>query len=333
MKITLPQLSAHLTKSLAKVYLISGDETLLVQEALDAVRLAAKQQDYLDRQIITASDDQWTQSLYSASHNLSLLNNKKLLELDLNQIKLTAKTSKILQEFVAHPTPDTILLMRSKKLDARSAKAAWYQAIEKHGIALPIWPIPFQQLPSWILQRAQKLGLTLSQRGAELLAHACEGNLLAAAQEIEKLLLVNLTNTVDEKMILESIYDNGQFDIFMLVESALLGNHARSLRILKHLQDEGIEATLVLWAFTNELRVLNNLFKESKQGVGMGALFSKYRVWEKRQAPIQQFMRRVKQEYCWKLLVIASEVDRAIKGIEGDSWEGLQRLTLAMSHC
>jgi DNA polymerase-3 subunit delta len=332
MKITLPQLSTHLAKSLATVYLVSGDETLLVQEALDTIRLAAKQQGFLERQLITSHDEEWTKSLYSASHNLSLLSNKKLLELDLSQIKFTATSSKILQEFVLHPIPDTILLIRSKKLDGRTGQAAWHQAIEKHGIVLPIWPINPQQLPAWIMQRSQKLGLTITSRSAELLAHACEGNLLAAAQEIEKLILVSLTHPVDDKIIIESIYDNAHFDIFTLVESALAGNHARSLRILKHLQDEGIETTLVLWAFTNELRLLNTLLKETQKGVSLSSLFSKYRVWEKRQLPIQQFLRRSKQTDCWQLLLIAAEIDRSIKGVSSaNSWNELQRLTLAVN--
>lgn len=331
MKVTLPQLAMQLNKSLSAIYLVSGDETLLVEETLDLIRQAAKTHGFTERKVITA-DNEWPQALNTSAASLSLFSNKQLLELDLSQIKLTATTSKVLQEYASQPALDTILLLRNKKLDGKSSQSAWCQAIEKHGTFIPIWPITPQQLPAWIIQRAKKLELHITQRGAELLAHGCEGNLLAAAQEIEKLKLLNLSAAIDEKTITEILYDNAHFDVFMLIESTLAGNHARSLRILKHLQAEDIEPTLVLWAFANELRLLNTLLQQSQQGVPLATLFNKHRVWEKRQGPIQQFLRRCKQSDCWKWLVAAADIDRIIKGAEsGNAWDELQKLAVAIS--
>lgn len=331
MKISLPQLAAQLEKSLAGIYLVSGDEVLLVEEAIQLICQAAQKQGFSERQHITA-DAEWTKSLYTSTHSLSLFSTKQLLLLDLSNTKFTAASSKLLQDFASNLPADTLLIIRMQKLDGRTAQSAWHQAIEKKGVVVTIWPINPQQLPAWIIQRAKKIGLQITQRGAELLAYCCEGNLLAAAQEIEKLQLLNLSSTIDEKIILELIHDNAHFDIFTLVESALSGNSSRSLRILKHLQAESIEPTLVLWAFTNELRLLNNLTRQTQQGTPLSSLFTKYRVWEKRQGAIQQFLRRSKQQDCWDLLITAAEIDRIIKGAEsGNTWDSLQKLALAMS--
>jgi hypothetical protein len=40
------QLAAHLRKNLAPLYLVFGEETLLAQEAADAIRAAARQRGY-----------------------------------------------------------------------------------------------------------------------------------------------------------------------------------------------------------------------------------------------------------------------------------------------
>ena len=45
------QLSAALQQSLQSIYLISGDETLLVEEACDAVLLKAREQGFTERSI------------------------------------------------------------------------------------------------------------------------------------------------------------------------------------------------------------------------------------------------------------------------------------------
>ena len=331
MKITLQQLPQLASKSLAAVYLIGGEEILLVEEAMQIIRDAAQKQGFTERERILADSGEWTQSLHIAAHSLSLFSNKRLLELDLTNAKLTAASSKILQEYANHPAPDTLLIVRIQKIDSKIEQSAWYKTFEKH-IVVPIWPVTPQQLPAWIIQRAKKIDLSFTQRAAELLAKYCEGNLLAAAQEIEKIKLLNAhSSTVDENLLTEFATDNAHFDIFTLVESALAANSERSLRILNHLQAEGIEPVLVLWAFTNELRLLNTLTKQTQKGMPLPTLFKQYRIWEKRQGPIQHFLRRATQKTCWKLLVMAAEIDRMIKGTEpGNTWDALEKLALSM---
>jgi DNA polymerase-3 subunit delta len=127
------------------------------------------------------------------------------------------------------------------------------------------------------------------------------------------------------------VTDNAHFDIFALVESALSGKNARSLHILKHLQAEGIEPALILWALSNELRLMDTFAKEMLHGVSFTTLFTNHRIGQKRQGAIQLFLRREKQLDCWKLLSQAAEIDRIIKGAKsGQLWDSLQTLALAI---
>ncbi len=330
MKLAHQQLEQHLAKNLAPIYIVSGDELLLTQEAVDLIRGAAHKNGFTERTLITGETGvDWGKLFYSDAHSLSLFANKRILELHIAGIKPNSATSQLLQEYADNIVDDILLLIHTNKLDSKTEQSAWFKALEKKGIAISVWPIPVEQLPHWIMQRAKKAGLNVTKTAAELLATQVEGNLLAAAQEIEKLSLLPKTEIVDEKAIENAVTDNAHFDIFNLVDSALAGNQKRTLRILQNLAEEDIEPTLVLWALTRELRTLTEILQQSKQGVSLASLFSKFRIWEKRQPNVRAFLQRHSQTSCWELLVAAAQVDRVIKGAEvGNVWDELQQLVL-----
>jgi DNA polymerase-3 subunit delta len=195
-----------------------------------------------------------------------------------------------------------------------------------------VWPITIEQLAPWIMQRAKKIGLSILPDAAKLLAEQVEGNLLAAGQEIEKLGLLQTTGVIDVNTIEQAVTDNARFDIFNLVECALSGNGQRSIRILENLQAEGVEPVLVLWALARELRTMADLSRQVQQGANLSTLFGKYRIWEKRQNGVRQFLRQHNARSCWDLLSRSAKIDRIIKGGErGNVWLELSQLALNMS--
>ncbi len=330
MKLAYQQLEQHLTKKLAGIYVLSGDELLLIQDAANFICNAAHKAGFTERTIIAAeANTDWGKILYSNVHNLSLLATKRIVKLNIVSTKLTAECSQILQDFAAKPPADTLLLVCMNKVDSKIEKTAWYQALEKNGIVIQIWPITAEQLPAWIKQRAQKSGLNITTEASALLANQVEGNLLAAAQEIEKLCLLSTTETIDNSAVEKLIADNARFDIFQLVDSALLGNSSRCLRILDNLKADDTEPPLVLWALARELRTLAEIAKQTKQGATLSSLFSKFRIWEKRQPSVRSFLQRHTRENCWQLLSQAAQIDRLIKGAEaGNTWDTLQRFAM-----
>lgn len=332
MKLALQQLPQHVSKKLEAIYIVSGDDPLLVQETLDLIRAAAQSAGFSERiRINTDSASEWAGSLYTHAQSLSLFSSKRILELDLTQIKLNAVSSKILQEYAARPSSDTLLLIRANKLDSKTEQSNWYKALDKVGVIIPVWPITLDQLPSWISQRAKKMDLNMTKDAAELLAILVEGNLLAAAQELEKLRLLKTIQTIDVAVIEETVMDHAHFDIFSLVDSALAGNTKRCLRILQNLEAEDTEPTLILWALTREVRTMAEMAKQVSLGISLGSLFPKFRIWEKRQASVRAFLQRHRQESCWAFLIEAAEVDRMIKGAEsGNVWDRLGKVFLGV---
>ncbi len=174
--------------------------------------------------------------------------------------------------------------------------------------------------------------MSLTLDAAKLLAELVEGNLLAAAQEVEKLSLLQMSGTIDHTVVEKAVSDNARFDIFGLVECALSGNSNRVLRMLSTLREDETEPLLILWALTREIRTLAAISKQQKQGVALGALFSKYRIWEKRQPSARRFLQHHTEKSCWELLTLAALIDRQIKGAsQGSVWDSLQQLALKMA--
>lgn len=336
MKLSPAQLGKHLQGSLAPVYVVSGDEHLLCQEACDAIRAACRQQAFSERQVLSVeSGFDWGQ-LLEAGANLSLFAEKRLLELRIPSGKPGDKGAAALLHYLARPAEDTVLLISLPKLDGSTQKTKWAKALidGKDVQFLQIWPVDAAQLPQWIRQRLSQAGLAADQEAVELIAARVEGNLLAAAQEIEKLKLLAEGGRVTADTVQAAVADSARYDVFGLIDAALQGHPEHSLRMLEGLRGEGIEAPVILWALARELRLLANIAQQYAQGVPLERAFSQARppVWDKRRPLVSKALQRHDVAGWQRLLMAAQLIDEQIKGqAEGDPWIGLSNLCLQLS--
>jgi len=336
MKLPPAQLGKHLQGSLAPVYVVSGDEHLLCQEACDAIRAACRQQAFSERQVLSVeSGFDWGQ-LLEAVANLSLFAERRLLELRIPSGKPGDKGAAALLHYLARPAEDTVLLISLPKLDGSTQKTKWAKALidGKDVQFLQVWPVDAAQLPQWIRQRLSQAGLAADQEAVELIAARVEGNLLAAAQEIEKLKLLAEDGRVTADTVQAAVADSARYDVFGLIDAALQGHPEHSLRMLEGLRGEGIEAPVILWALARELRLLANIAQQYAQGVPLERAFSQARppVWDKRRPLVSKALQRHDVAGWQRLLMAAQLIDEQIKGqAEGDPWIGLSNLCLQLS--
>ena len=82
MQVSLPQLAAHLQNGLKSLYTLHGDEPLLIQEALDAIRAAARAQGFTERSshTVAGAHFDWSEVL-AAGGSLSLFADKQIVEM------------------------------------------------------------------------------------------------------------------------------------------------------------------------------------------------------------------------------------------------------------
>ena len=253
MRLRPEQLSAALSRPPTGTYLVSGDEPLLVGEAADAIRAAARAAGFADRQVFFIDRSFSWDELRQASQSLSLFAEKRLFELRMPTGK-PDKGAALLADLAAHPAPDLLYLVITDKLDKKSLDSPWVQAIEKHGVWIPVFPVEPAALPGWLRARAKTLRIELEPEAAQLIVDRVEGNLLAAQQELEKLSLLSNGAPVSVELVLRSVGDNARYDVFQLAEAAAAGDSIRAMRVLLGLRGEGVEPTLILWALVRELR-------------------------------------------------------------------------------
>jgi DNA polymerase-3 subunit delta len=331
-KINADNLQQQLDSAFSPVYLIAGDEPLLVTEACDAVRAAARSHGYDERTVMVAERGFDWDSLNAAGSNMSLFGEKCLLELRLPTGKPGQAGARALLEYVEEPPQDTALLIISARLDRTAQKSKWVKALSSAGVFCPIYNIDEKRLPGWISARMRAAGLDPDREAVALLADRVEGNLLAAQQEIEKLLLLDGPGKVDIEAVRASVGDSSRFDVFQLADAAVGGDLKRCLRVLSGLRQEGVEPVLVSWALVREIRSLAGLAHAVSRGTSIGAAMASAHIWQSRQSLFASALRRHDLASAHMLVLQAAQTDATIKGARrGDAWACLQALSCALA--
>lgn len=327
------KLAGHLQQQLLPVYLVSGDETLLVQECCDLIRQRARQQGCNEREVIEAgaAGFNWQDILHSAT-SMSLFAERKLVELRIPSGKPGAEGSKALCEYLDIAAGEDVLLVVAGKIDRQSTNSKWYKALDQAGATIQVWPVDAQGLPRWLQQRLRSAGLGIDHDALQLLCERVEGNLLAAVQEVEKLKLLARDGQVTAQTVTEAVSNNARYNLFDMADSALQGDAATSLRMLHGLRGEGTEPPVALWALTREIRTLYEARRDCDQGRSAQQALSARRVWKNRLPLMQAALARHDQDSLSRLLEQAAAVDGSIKGFApGRPWDRLETLVLDLA--
>jgi DNA polymerase-3 subunit delta len=328
-KISANQLNSHLTNSLLPCYLVTGDEPLLVQEALDSIRAAARKQDFGSRELYIATTGFDWADLRSAAGNLSLFAEKRIIELRLPTGKPGVKGGATIIEMTEKAGDDLLFVVSTPKLDRSGAASKWVKALDAAGGQCQVWPPALRELPAWINARMKDAGLQPDGDAVRLIADRVEGNLLAAQQEIEKLRLLHGEGTITAADVESAVADSSRFDVYKLVDAAVAGDAARAVRILAGIRTEGVEPVIVMWALTRELRTLARLADSVQSGVDLSSGFRKAGVWQSRQGLVRACIGRHQAADFYRLIQLARDADAAAKGqLRADPWQLARQIVL-----
>lgn len=333
MRLRPEQVDKEVQRSLLPVYLVTGDEPLIVQEVMDSLRSACQAAGYSERKVLNVDRQFNWNTLNEEANSLSLFAEQKLTELRLGSSKPGKPGSKALTDYCTNLPEDSILLIECAKLDAASLKSKWATQLDKAGAIIQVWPISLNEMPKWLGQRARKMGLMLDQDAIHLLCDRLEGNLLAAQQELEKLKLLFDGQTITADAVLESVSDSSKYDIFDLTDACINGKTELVIKICNNLRSEGSEPTVALWALGKEVRILLALAIAEQQGLPGQQVFKQYRVISRRQAGLSLAAKRLGRARLMELLKQCKQVDDLIKGVEKgiQPWDILLDISVSLS--
>lgn len=331
MKLRWEQLGRHVRDPLQPLYVVHGDEVLLLQEAGDLLRRAARAQGFSERELWHAERGADWNELLASANNLSLFGDRKLIEIRFTG-KPDAAAASALERYAASPSPDTLLLLVLPKLDGTAQKSKWFTACDNAGASVQIPDIDAGSLPDWLRVRLQQHGIAMEPEAFTLLCERVEGNLLAAQQEIEKLRLLSPEGVLTLDLVRNAVGDSARYNVYDLADAALAGDAERAARMLTGLQAEGQGEGSVLWAVARDARTLAALREGVDAGQPAGALMQQNGIWQKRQGLFQRALQRTSPAAARRLVEEVQAADLAIKGQSQErAWDVLLRLVLLMA--
>jgi len=333
MQVKLEQLLSQLNNRIPAVIWIAGDETLLVQESCDDLRKFAQEQGFTEREVYTIQTNFDWDILLESGNSLSLFAEKKLIELRLNSAKLDDAGKKALHGYLENPSADNLLLISSPKIEKATSNAKWFKQIDDQAYIVTIWPVNAQNLAAWVRQRLGRYKLTADQQAIEVLCQRTEGNLLATAQEIDKLSILAESQELDGSMVARAVADSARFNVFSLIDTTLGGNTARALNILYHLKAESEDPLKILNFICRELRSLCHMALLIENGQSVNAAMQSEGVWRNKMGPVSMALSQHSLARLQALLNDASLIDQSVKGLNRlNTWDELARLILTLSN-
>ena len=309
------RLAGQLAKSLAPAYAILGDEPLLVLEATDAVRAAARKSGFAEREVYEPGRSFDWSELAHAGASLSLFGGRKIVELRLASGKPNAQAAEAIVQWCERPNPQTLLLVTMPRPEGGGWwDAPWFLALNRIGVIVEVQPVPRAALPAWLEKRLARQKQSAPREVLEYLADRVEGNLLAAHQEVQKLALLAPEGELSLDTARDVVSDVARYDTYVAAEALATGDTRRYLRILEGLRGEGEATTHLLFTISNVLFALAH-----------GGYANK---------PTQILVdkaRRYSPAALEGAISHAAEIDRAIKGAGvGEPWEEFAKLGLEL---
>lgn len=334
MKLNPPQLPAHLKAGLAPVYLVTGDEPLLVQESCEHIRQAALVAGFTERKVFHGEPQVNWREVMDEAQALSLFAEKQRIEVRLPSGKLGTGRDPM-ATYLADPSPDVVMLVSGPRLDAAETKRPWYQALQKLGVHVPVWPVEPAEFPGWLRQQARSMGLNLGEDALAVLVDRVEGNLLAARQELERLQLAQNEDSSNSATAMDaSVLDHSRFNPFQLAAEALSGKTGHAQKMLTRLRLEGTATLPILSVLSRDIKHSLGLQHSLKTGQPATVYFRQQWIRQRTQSQsIEAAARRLTPQQLRHCLALCQSVDRATKGFSAglSPWLHLEQLVQALN--
>lgn len=332
MQVKPERLDQHLTAGLAACYLVFGPEPLQALESADSIRAAARSAGVSERIIFDAAGTPDWNGLQASAGNLSLFAERRLIEIRLGTKKPDKAGAECIAELIGIPSPADVYLITADALDRQQQAAPWFKTCDRIGVVVPCRELDMAMFKRWLMQRAQLRGLSLSVDANDFIALRAEGNMLAAAQEIDKLALIAPDTAVDLNAAMVAVADSARYDVFQCIDAAIDGDPTRAVRMVRGLREEGTEPIVIGWSLNRELRTLTRIAAARATGMALEGALTAHNVWSSRQGLVKRALQRHSITRLAAFLEASIRLDQLIKGSGiGNVWDEIETLILGIA--
>jgi len=314
MKLYANQLPQQLTKGIQPCYLLFGDEPFQIDDSRRKIRAAAKQQGF--EEFIRLSDDDqfdWSE-LQQHCQSMSLFSSKKLIELELTHTKLPTAGADVIKKIAVELDADTVLVIFGQKLDNSQTRNAWFKALDKIGCYVPVYDIQGPHLERWLKQQLKERSISMNQQAQFYLLDYTRGNLLACAQELDKLhMVLGGSQVIELAHVQEYVADQSRYSVFQLIDSLWAGNTQSCITILQRLKAEELEPNIIMWSLQKDVTLILQLAEAQQYGLELEKVFDKARVWKNKQQGYLRASQIIPLEVLNAAVEKLNQIDLALK--------------------
>ncbi|WP_105900956.1 DNA polymerase III subunit delta [Vibrio gangliei] len=331
MRIFADKLADNLSRHSFPVYLLMGNEPLLLQESKDMLYQQAKKQGFLDKQRFTLDKQVDWNDIFDCCQALSLFSNQQIIELEIPEAGVSAAAGKELVNLSTMLNPDILLVVIGNKLTRAQESTKWFKALHQNGLLVSCNSPELRQLPQFVQQRCKKLKLTPDAEAVQMLAQWHEGNLLALAQSLEKLALLYPDGKLTMPRVEAALSRHNHFTPFQWTDALLAGQAKRAQRILRQLQAEGQEAVILLRTLQKELIILIEMRMAFEQGQALGKIFDQHRIWQNKRPLYSAALQRLTLSQIKRQVHSLCALELSVKTtFDQDPWPKISQLSIEL---
>lgn len=333
------QLNHHLAQHLVKTYFLVGQDPLLLSESQDAIYQAALPKGFDEKNSVGIdSQTDWAQ-LMESCQSMGLFFNKQVLILNLPE-NLTALLQKHLQALIDVLNEDILLILTLPKLSKTMEKQAWFLALnqyEPHALLINCQTPSLENLPRWVKNRTQTMGLMADDEAIQQLCYSYENNLLALKQTLQLLDLLYPDHKLNYNRVITVVEQSSVFTPFQWIDALLAGKANRAKRILNGLQAEDIQPIILLRTLQRELLTLLELTKPQQRISPTSALpvqqikseFDRLKIWQNRRPLFLSAVQRLTYQKLYEIIQELANLERLAKQeFSDDIWVKLADLSV-----
>ncbi len=298
----------------APLYLIVGEEDLLRDRALAVLKtvVLAEEGNDFNYNLLYGGEISGREIVGIVSE-VPVFAERRLVVVKAAE-KISARDGEQLLECVKNPIPSTTLVFMSAKLDGR---LKFSQALARTAVVIDCAPLRDNQLPAWIANEAQRVGVRVTDQATQLLKEVCGTSLYGLRRELEKLAAyvpADRSISPADVQVLRGI-DPGA-SVFDLTLAIAEGRHGRTLAILARNLESGEAPLRILgslaWQYRRLWKAKELLVQNGREGEVARTL--RMDPWK-----VRPFLNRFSEPHLQAALHLCFEADEKLKGGSGSS--------------
>jgi DNA polymerase-3 subunit delta len=322
---------------LRPVYLIVGEEQLLADRVVAALRKAADVERTagfnLERRIAQETS---AEAVVSAARTAPMMARRRVVivsgldrwDKDKQQDDSRAHPLDVIADYAAQPVDSALVLLCAPKLNG---SRRLMRAAKKEGFLVSCEPLRRHELPSWIKRNARSLGHTITDGAAATLAELCGPELGPVVDALERLsLYVGQAAAIDEDAVAATITRVRLDDVWSLVDAVASRDLAVALVTLADVSTSRDEGPRLLGAVGSRVRQLLKYEGARRAGQSANEAARSAGVPPFKASDIERAISRIPKGTLERWLGLLAEADLALKGSKRGAQEVLATMLMAM---